>query len=200
MPGWVRNPRSLFVVQSSMRRPFSRLVALAATVILSSCASTVAVYPPGPRSLPTPSGSIPLRIVSTHGPFNAYLNSLYASPSLATIRSAVAPDPLLTRPGCAASICWPDATYQHGLLYIAAVLWFLCSRPDAISADMTSDTQLRINVSLAGRCPVGAGSAAGAPLCLLDVPLSALPHGLLSISMSFDNQRQATRTVTIRLP
>jgi len=140
-----------------------------------------------------------MRILSTSGPYNGYLSDkIYADTTLASLRSSVPPDPLTNKPGCATSECWPDVSNQPGLLYIAAQLWFLCTRPQEISAELTSGNTLTIKVSDAGQCPPGAESAAIPLLCLLGVPLSALPHGSLRIANLWEGS--ATPIATVHLP
>lgn len=183
--------------------PGRRLLAaiVAATALLAACSSPQQQYPPTPRELPVPTGPVAMRILSTRAPYNAYLNDrIYAGTTLASVRSAVPPDPSTNRPGCTISQCWPDVTDRPGVLYVATQLWFMCARPRRISAQLTGRSTLRIEVSVTGQCPPGAGSAAGAPLCLLGVPLKALPHGPLTVVRLWDGSATPSPTASVRLP
>jgi hypothetical protein len=154
----------------------------AVLLVVSGCASTTgtpAAHPPAPPPTGTTiSGQVPVRVVALDGPFDPA--GPLAATSLAALvrrmRAAQGGRALVCQPAC-----WQDAGVPPASLLIALrYAWDSCYALRRIATGRTGHV-LTLDVRVVSVCSDGGGAAARARDVLLAVPISALPHGSVTI-------------------
>jgi hypothetical protein len=147
---------------------------VAATALIATGQVLLPVHTPGSKS-------VPLTVITRHGPVAGSRVDILAAPSMPDLNAlVVASSPPTLCPG---NTCWPQVVVGQPSLFIALPAPALC-RKTALNADVGPGKVLTIHLVVgAWECPPGAGARPAPYFWLLSVPISALPKDVITVRL-----------------